>query len=69
MLCQDSTSYPGMENAQIFYFEKDLIEILQRKWMIHFQARLKVPRVDEFINGEKLAKKIIEIANNCWELM
>ena len=33
--------------------------------MIHFQARLKVPRVDEFINGEKLAKKIIEIANNC----
>jgi len=31
MFYQDSTSYPGMENAQIFYFEQHLIEILQRK--------------------------------------
>ena len=45
ILCQDSTSYPGMKNAQIFYFQQHLIEILQRKWMIHFQPRLRIPKM------------------------
>ena len=69
VLYQDSTSYPGMKNALIFHFKQHLIEILQRKWMIHFQARLKFPKMVECVGGNKLTSKLIEIANNCWELM
>ena len=33
--------------------------------MIHFQAKLEVPKMVELISGEKLASKLTEIANSC----